>query len=149
MADKALIDSLLGRWRLVGAWAVAPNGTDVVPAYGDAPPDGMIRYDADGRMMAMITSGNRALIDGDRQSAPPEQRAAAFADCLGYAGRWVIEGERITHHVELATVPNWVGTDLVRFISWQGDQLRLRTAPQMHKGELAVIDLLWQKMDAA
>jgi hypothetical protein len=38
-----------------------------------------------------------------------------------------LNGDKVVHHVEASSIPNWVNTDLVRLIvKLQGDRLTLR-----------------------
>ena len=66
-------------------------------------------------MMAIIShSGRKPLASGDRISASVDERAEAFATPFSYAGRYSLAGDKIIHHVEIASVQNWVDTDLIR-----------------------------------
>jgi hypothetical protein len=105
--------ALLGNWRLVSAVATTASGERDPHPYG-LKPSGVLSYMPDGRMTAMIAHDGRRPLTGDRISAPGAERAEAFATFFAYAGRYTIEGDRVTHHVDIASVPNWVGTDLVR-----------------------------------
>ena len=48
---------------------------------------------------------------------------------FAYAGRYTFAGDRVTHRVEAASVQNWVNTDLVRTVKFQGNRLIIRTPP--------------------
>ncbi|WP_448208288.1 lipocalin-like domain-containing protein [Azospirillum sp. sgz302134] len=139
--------ALVGTWTLREAYAWDDKGGHLENVYGRSP-TGFISYGADGRMMALITHGERARLDGDRQSAPAEQRAAAYASSVAYAGTYEFDGERVVHHVKASTYPNWVGTDLVRFVRFGEDHISLRTAPQMQNGVRSVLELIWQPVGA-
>jgi len=139
---------ILGTWYLDEAYAVDDAGTRLFDLYG-AKPDGLINYGADGRMVALITHDGRACIDGDRQAAPAEQRAVAYGSSIGYAGPYTVDDERVIHHVDVSTYPNWVGTDLKRFYTREGagadESLTLRTPPQMQNGKITVMKLIWRR----
>ena len=54
---------------------------------------------------------------------PREARLAKQCrDSLG-AGRWTLDGNVVTHHIEHALNPNWVGTSRDRTIDHQGDRM--------------------------
>ncbi len=73
---------------------------------------GRIIYSDDGFMSAFL-----AAADGSSGS-------------LAYSGTWELRGdEEVVHRVSLATVASFVGTDLVRSVSWEGSDLVL-TTPQ-------------------
>jgi hypothetical protein len=51
----------------------------------------------------------------------------------------------VVHHVEIASVPNWVGTDQVRDVKLEGDRLTLSTS-NMLGGERRLVELVWQRL---
>jgi hypothetical protein len=104
------VSELVGAWRLV-EWT-ASNGEKVRhPSGEDAV--GRIIYSDDGFMSAFL-----AAADGS-------------ADALAYSGTWEMLGsDEVVHRVSLATVASFVGTDLVRSVSWDGDDLVLTTPPR-------------------
>ncbi|KPV16687.1 hypothetical protein APR48_42635 [Variovorax paradoxus] len=138
-------DTLLGTWYLREAYAVDPRGERLFDVYG-ARPSGVIHYGADGRMTALITHDGRACLSGsDRQDATDAESAAAYRSSIGYAGRYVREGDWIVHHVDISSYPNWVGTRLRREVRLAGDTVELRTAPQPQAGVETVLKLVWQR----
>src|SRR4051794_23432162 len=101
------VDQVVGTWRLVTASALSGNIRNDAP-FGPAP-SGLITYTSDGRVMAIIChSGRKPLVTGDRISASTDERAEAFATSFSYAGRYSVLGNKISHHVEIASVQNWV-----------------------------------------
>lgn len=132
----------VGTWKLVSACAVDETDAYLRDVYGPSP-SGILVYGADGRVTMLLTDGGRKNLDGDRQSAPMEQRAAAFFSCSGYSGLYSFNGVEVTHHIDIATYPNWVGTDLVRRAEIVDGNIILRTKPQMHNGEMTVLKLVW------
>lgn len=98
-------------------------------------------------MMAMIShSGRQVLSSGDRISASVEERARAFATFFAYAGRYNLAEGRVLHHVEIASVQNWVGTDLVRLVSLAGDRMTLTTPPLSVGGNTRTTSLVWERL---
>ena len=110
-------DDLIGVWTLEGTYTQAEDGTRT-PTWGDEP-KGVIIYTADGWMTAITGRGDRTL----PPDADAEAKAAAFDTYLNYAGRWTLDGNVVTHHIELATDPNWVGSARNRTIDHQGDRM--------------------------
>lgn len=137
-------DALIGTWFLREAYAVGPSGERLHDVYG-ALPAGVIHYNSDGRMMALITHDGRERLDGDRQAAPEEQRAEAYKSSIAYAGQFTLEGGWILHAVDISTYPNWVGSVLRRALTFEQDAAVLATAPQMQDGVETVIKLVWQR----
>src|SRR5262249_27442466 len=116
----------------------------------DAPfgahPKGVITYSSDGRMTCVISYDERKRLSADRVAAPAAERAEAFATSFAYSGRYSLDGGHIRHHVEIASVENWVGTDLVREISIEGERLTLRTPPVAVGGALLANELRFERV---
>jgi hypothetical protein len=115
--------SIVGAWRLKSFVRVTADGGryDQLGAH----PDGYLIYSADGRMSVL-------MVDGDRpppQHAPPDpaERAALHETMLAYAGSYRVDGDKIVHHIEIAWDQTRLGSDQVRFFSFEGDRLLLRT----------------------
>jgi hypothetical protein len=150
-ASSAIAQSnsvLIGTWKLLSATETTANGEINEKAFGPSP-TGFLTYTADGRVMAIIThSGRKALSINDRVSAAAEERAEAFATMFAYAGRYALSGDKVVHHVEAASVPNWVDTDLVRLMNIAGDRLTLRTPPGQLKGgvKMGGTELVWERL---
>ncbi|NLS01261.1 lipocalin-like domain-containing protein [Rhizobium sp. P38BS-XIX] len=143
MSDR---EKLVGVWELVDATTITAEDGRRESSYGDGA-TGFIHYTATGRMMALITHGARERLEGDRQSSPDWQKARAYTTSIAYAGRYSIEGDRVVHHVDTSTYPNWVGTQLTRQFRFEDDRVFLRTLPQMQNGIMAVLELEWRRHD--
>ena len=104
-------DSVVGTWKLVSTTATTEKG-DVDTAVLGQHPSGLLTYTADGRVMAIISDdGRKPLSVADRVSAPAEERAQAYATFMAYAGRYTFTCDKVVHHVEIASLQNWVNTD--------------------------------------
>ena len=110
-------DDLIGTWTLEGSFVERPDGTRT-PSWGDDP-KGVIIYTADGYMTAITRHGSRKL----PADATADDKAAAFDSYFNYAGRWTLDGDIVTHHIEHALDPNLVGTSRDRTIDHQGDRM--------------------------
>lgn len=139
---------LIGTWRLVSAVATTSTGTRNSHPYGDNP-TGVLTYTADGRVVAMIAYDGRSALSGDRVSAPAAERAEAFATFFAYSGTFDTNGTTVTHHVQIASVPNWVGTDLVRVVALLGDRLTLTTPPISVGDQIQVTKLVWDRVKSS
>ena len=139
--------NLVGTWRLIAASASDSAGIRDSTPYGSQP-TGFLTYTLDGRMMAIISHGGRKPLSvADRQAAPVGERAEAFATFLAYAGGYTISGDTVIHHVEAASVQNWVGTDLVRVVKLKGDRIVLRTPPVSVGGSTRQFELSWKRLN--
>ncbi len=142
----AQADRLIGTWALMAASASTGTGAHDSTPYGSRP-SGFLTYTPEGRMMAIISyDGRKPLSLTDRHAAPVRERAEAFASFLAYAGTYTVSGDTVVHHVEAASVQNWVGTDLVRLAHFQGDVITLRTPPVSLGGQLRTVELIWKRL---
>lgn len=136
-------NDLVGTWKLVSYQATRPNGERIAP-YGERPV-GFITYTSDGRMSVILGRSGRKPLAGDRFSASEAERAAAFSDSLAYAGRYTFDGAKVVHHVEIATLQNYAGTDQVRLAKLEGNRLTLRATVPM-AGEQRTSELVWERL---
>ena len=135
-------DEFVGTWNLVSFEArrsdrqmVYPFGRDVV---------GVISYDARGNMSVQLMRSDRpAFAINDIQKGTPEEIKAAFEGLLAYFGTYDVNEEEgtVTHHVRGSSLPNWVGSDQIRFFEFSGNRLTLKT-PSTQMGGVAVTLLL-------
>jgi len=141
---KAL--DIVGTWQLDRACATTEAGAAVADPFG-INPAGLLIYTAEGRMSAIISHGGRKPLSiADRVSSPVEERGAAFSTFIAYAGRYTLSEDRVTHHVELSLVPNWVNIDLVRLVRFEGERMILRTPPISIGGVSEVVDMFWERV---
>ena len=138
--------SPVGTWRLVSVSSRTANGRANDAPYGAAP-TGLLIYTAGGRMSVMISYSDRQpLSSDDRAAAPVEERAQAFTTFYAYSGRYTFSCDRVVHHVEIASVPNWVNTDQIRTIKHTGNRLTLGTPPRKLAGLASTFDLTWERL---
>ena len=135
-------EDLIGTWSLKTAWAIRTNG-ERVPLYGEHP-QGFLTYTREGRMIAILGASGRKKLSASASQSPVEERAEAFASMLAYAGPFDFDGVQVTHHVEIATYPNYAGTDLVRVAKLEGDRLTLTV--QRAGSEQPSAELIWQRV---
>lgn len=147
--ERTRRDALVGTWKLVSATETTKEG-ESRDAFG-RDPTGFLTYTSDGRMIGMISHGDRKPLSvPDYVGAPPAERAEAFATFLAYAGTYKLEGDRVIHHVEASWLENSVGTEQVRdIVKLEGDQLLLRTPPYLKGGKMVTAELLWQRVKGA
>jgi len=137
-------DKLLGAWKLVSASSTTSTGERNETPYG-LNPVGLLTYSRDGRVTALISNGGRKRLSA---AAGTEEQAEAFKTFLAYAGRYTLSGDKVTHHVEISSIQNYVDKDLVRSVKFQGDQITLVTPPTRLDGKTQTIELIWQRLPA-
>ena len=136
-------DGLEGTWKLVSASSRTSAGEPCEGPYGPSPV-GFLTYTRDGRVAALISYGGRKPLPfgGGTQ----EEQAVAFKTFLAYAGRYSISGENVTHYIEVSSIQNYVGRELVRSLKFQGDRIILTTPPTMVNGIIQTVELIWQRL---
>jgi hypothetical protein len=135
-------DKLVGTWKLVSALLSTAGGERNNAPFGPSPM-GFLMYTREGRMSAMIGySGRKALSVGDLSLAAVEEKAEAFSTFFAYAGRYTLTEDKVIHHVEISSIQNWVNSDLVRLIKFQGDRIILVTPPTSTNGKIQTWELV-------
>ena len=135
-------DKFVGTWKLVSASSTTSKGERNETPYG-LNPVGFLTYSEDGRVTSLISYGERKLLS---ISSRMEEQADAFNTFLAYAGRYTLSGDKVTHHIEISSIQNYVGKDLVRNIKSEGNQIVLITPPTMVNGKIQAIELTWQRL---
>jgi hypothetical protein len=126
--------SVVGTWKLVSVTSTNDKSEVNKVALGQNP-SGLLTYTADGRMMTIISDGGRKpLSTPDRVAAPAEERAQAYSTFMAYAGRYTFTCDKVVHHVEVASLQNWVNTDQTRIVTFQDNHLIVRNTPQLRNG---------------
>jgi lipocalin-like protein len=139
-------DWLVGTWRLVSFVGYGADGRETTD-FGPTP-RGCLMYDEGGRMSVHIThSERRPFTSGDPFRGTPEELAAAFDGYFGYFGTYTVgEGAgTVTHHIEGASHPDFVGTDQRRFVTRQGQRLVLSTRPELAAGADVRYVATWER----
>ncbi|MBI3435094.1 MAG: lipocalin-like domain-containing protein [Proteobacteria bacterium] len=139
------------RERLLGTWTlVAVINTDVASGektdFFGPDPVGYIHYAAEGRMMVINVRSDRARPAGATPSA--REAAELLRSVVAYGGEYTIEGNEITHHVDISWNESWTGTKQTRIFRFEGDRIHLSTKPSpdpVH-GRLSVRTMTFEKI---
>jgi hypothetical protein len=141
-------DRLVGTWKLVSASSAAASGEPTEPPYGMSPV-GFLTYTEDGRVTALISYGGRKpLSSGTKPPVLLEEQAEAFKTFLAYAGRYRLSGDTVIHSIEISSIQNYVGKELVRSVKFQDDRIVLVTPPTMVNGKIQTLELVWDRLEA-
>ena len=145
-ANAQCKDSVVGTWKLVSVTSTTGKGVVDTAALGRSP-SGLLTYTPDGRMMAIISDdGRKPLSVADRVSAPAEERAQAYSSFIAYAGRYTYTCDKVVHHIEVASLQNWVNTDQTRFVTLQGNRLIVRNTPQLRRAVMVTLESVWERL---
>ena len=82
-------------------------------------------YTADGHMAAQLYDTRRAKLGLNVPQASAEAARATLAGLFAYFGRYTIDTvtRRVSHQVEGAFLPDWVGATLIREYRFISDNL--------------------------
>ena len=139
-------DRFAGTWRLLECYGKWSDGRISYP-YGDKP-EGQLIYDGHGNFSGQIAgSGRPAFETGNLLKGTPEEIKTAFEGYIAYYGTYEVDEVKgqVTHHVQSALFPNWIGDIQTRNFEFEGKKLRLNTQPI--KGSRADLTntLLWER----
>jgi hypothetical protein len=137
-ADDA--SRLTGAWRLVSAVSEEVETGKKFEPYGPTP-TGYLVYLPEGRMVALGAPFSR------EPSRTDEDRVQRHKSSFGYSGRYTLDGNKVTHHVDMSVHPESVGIKLVREFALEGNKLIIKTVPRVNRvsGTTAVGTLIWEK----
>lgn len=142
----AVSSRFVGTWSLESFHATTPTG-DTVHPLGESVV-GRITYHADGRMSVQVMSKERpGFSANDPWKAPPDEITEAFRTYIGYLGTYTVDPEanEVTHELEVASIPNWIGSKQVRRYKFGDGTLRLSTPPILIDGIPIESVLLWRR----
>lgn len=143
--DEDLARALVGSWML-RRWSIAyPDGRpDALPFGEDAV--GLLVYAADGWMSATMCRARReALAPALAGAGTDSARARAFEGYLAYAGRWSVQGDVVTHDVQMSMNPVLLGTAQLRRAVLAGDSLELSADESDARGRSRRHAILWAR----
>jgi hypothetical protein len=115
---------LLGTWKLKSFVRQDVATGQRRPALGDHP-DGYLGHGVDGRMYALFVAGGRVVPVADQPT--DEERVQLHRSMVAYAGTYLIAGDKVIHHIDIAWNNARLGSDQVRFFKLDGDRLTLTT----------------------
>jgi hypothetical protein len=139
--------ALVGTWRLKSCRATTADGTIVHPLGKNV--QGRLIYEKEGRMAVQLMDPDRpAFRVDDPFVASDKEVRAAFDGYAAYYGSYCVRPDEhtVTHHIEAALNPNWVGSDKVRNFELSGDRLTLSTPAITLDGAETAITIVWERL---
>ena len=101
---------LIGTWILQSAFFRFEDDGESVEFYG-ARPTGVATFTKEGRLIAILSSGDRPATGDDAS------KARLFDAAMAYSGKFEVSGETFTTIVDAATIPEWLGSRQLRYIA--------------------------------
>ena len=137
-------------YELAGTYQLMSSSTkhlDTGEDVSDEGAKGSIMYGADGRMLVLITYGDRPKAESSAKLTDHE-RIQLFRTMLAYGGTYEFDGKTVAHHVDICADEVRCGTTVIRDVAFDGDRLIYTTRPQPSPldGKMIVITLVWQKL---
>ena len=143
-----IASELAGTWRLVSYSGVTSSGETIHPMGRNA--QGRLTYETGGRMAVQLGDPDRApFAAADPRAYTDAEVRAAFNGYLAYYGSYSLHADRgiVVHHLEMCSIPNWIGGDQVRYFDLQTGRLALKTpSSRLPSGDEAVLTLIWEKL---
>jgi hypothetical protein len=131
--EKAMND-IVGTWRLVATHSHDDSGSPMAPPYGPKP-GGLVVFQADGRMMAVLCDGRPTL---------PETESAR--EYNSYCGNYTFDGTTLVTRVDVASDTSRIGGDQVRRVRFDGGRLVLNPPPRSWNGRTQHRELVWERI---
>ncbi len=149
MIPLAQTPGIVGTWQLRSWRAVTADSEELISEPFGSAPVGYITFTPGGVMHGQMMAPDRPRFTHERTTAvdfdagDPHEIVAAFNSYLGYSGRYEVDGDlgRVTTVVECASIPDWIGSQQVRYYRINGNDLVIRT-PVRHVNGVDQIGLL-------
>ncbi len=142
-------NQFIGSWALVSSVFKGEDGAIHHPLGEQVL--GRINYEANGTMAAQLYSATRPrFASEDLAQGSDREIRTAFVNMLCYFGRYRIDEDKqcVIHRVEGCSFPNWLDSQQIRFYSFTGETLTLRTVPLQLDNRVQIGELVWQRLQA-
>ena len=128
MIDKRIV----GTWRLRSTKAADDDGNPLPPPLGPVP-NGVVCFQADGRMYSVICDGRAQLAAGE-----PRQ-------FMSYAGNYTFDGSTLSTRVDASSDASRVGGDQVRAVRFENGGMMLAPPRRLYAGVMQHQELFWER----
>jgi hypothetical protein len=135
MTDRvgSIVGDIIGTWRLIETKAHDDAGKALPRPYGPKPM-GLVTFQADGRMMAVLCDGRQTL-------SPDEPR-----QFMSYAGNYSFDGSTLVTRVDASSDASRVGGEQVRQVRFEGGRLMLNPPRRLFAGMMQHQELAWERV---
>jgi Lipocalin-like domain len=138
-------ESVVGSWRLL-SWVQEDVESKAVHAVFGENPIGVITYTSDGHMSVFIANPKRRPASG--LLATDAEAAELYRTMVAYSGTYSVDGNKVTHKVEVSWNQAWNGTDQQRLIEVQDNRLTIKSPTMISpiSGKESINKLVWERM---
>jgi hypothetical protein len=129
----AIDPRIIGTWRMTGTLGRNDAGELLEPPYGPLAM-GLVTFQADGRMMAVLCDGRASL---------PAGEARQF---MSYAGNYSFDGEMLSTRVDASSDADRIGGDQVRAVRFENGRMVLAPPRRLYAGVMQRQELTWERI---
>ena len=129
MIDKRII----GTWRLKSSKGVDDNGKVLAPPYGPVP-NGVVCFQADGRMYCVLCDGRAELPAGESRQF------------MSYAGNYTFDGKTLSTRVDASSDASRIGGDQVRNVRFESGGIVLAPPRRLYANVMQRHELFWERI---
>ena len=129
-------ERIIGTWRLKSTKAVDDDGKPLEPPLGPKP-NGVVCFQADGRMHSVICDGRAEL--------PP----GASRQFISYTGNYTFDGATLSTRVDAASDADRVGGDQVRKVRFENGGMVLAPPRRLYAGVMQHQELFWVRVSTS
>jgi hypothetical protein len=124
---------IVGTWRMKSTMGLDDAGHVLEPPYGPVAM-GLVVFQADGRMMAVLCDGRSSLAAGE---------ARQF---MSYAGNYTFDGTTLSTRVDASSDASRVGGDQVRHVRFENGLMVLAPPRRLYAGVMQRQELAWERI---
>ena len=129
MIDKRII----GTWRLKSTRGVDDTGKVMPPPFGPVP-NGVVCFQADGRMINVICDGRAELPTGE------------LRQFMSYAGNYTFDGATLTTRVDASSDASRIGGDQIRNVRFENGGMVLAPPRRLYAGVMQHQEMFWERV---
>ena len=138
--------ALVGTWKIQSGMSKDLTTGQKSEFFGPHP-SGYTSYGSDGRMQVLLVKGGRKA-PADIVATDAE-RIELYNGLVAYAGSYSVDGDIVSHHVDVSFNETWTGTTQLRLFKIDGNTLRLTTPPLVRHdtGQEQIFEFVWTKVE--
>jgi hypothetical protein len=125
---------IVGIWQLKQTKGVDDDGNVQPPPFGPVP-NGIVCFQADGRMYCV-------LCDGRAELPPDEPR-----QYISYVGNYTFQGDTLSTRVDTSSDPSRIDSDQIRTVRFENGGMTLAPPRRLYAGVMQHQELFWERVD--
>lgn len=147
-----LLNALAGVWQLI-SFIIADSNGDILSMPIGKQPSGLLIYTVDGHMSVHLCDPRRhtsgAYVPEFANGSHDVESIAMNSPYIGYCGTYCLSGDQVIHHVQAASVPEWIGGSQVRDLMLRRDVLTLSCPAKRDGLDIRAPYLTWERIRSA